>query len=289
MSAVPAPVFDETPQRIFPRHRINVPLDLIALRSGVPENLPGRCTDISEAGVGAVVAGELATGQQVAVELRLPNIGVPVRARALVRYQSRFHCGLEFVGLAAEQRETIRYWGFRSAPQPTDYRDFNKGEKKLRCGNACGRRRNGRRNHRPKFALGGTGFTCCSLACWHWPVSDGGNGRGRGPNWKGRRRLRGRRLVSLLKRFCRDHGETDCDQGRSGVSGGGASGGDRRVGGARCGDRAGWQREKLAACCLDPICWRSRRRRLCGRGSLSPTYPAARRLRLKPRLRWSSG
>ena len=55
MSAAPSPVFEETPQRVFPRHPINVPLDLIALRSGVPENLPGRCTDLSEAGVGAVV------------------------------------------------------------------------------------------------------------------------------------------------------------------------------------------------------------------------------------------
>ena len=76
MSAAPSPAFEETPQRRFPRHPINVPLDLIALRSGVPENLPGRCTDISEGGVGAVVAGELAAGQQVAVELRLPNVGV---------------------------------------------------------------------------------------------------------------------------------------------------------------------------------------------------------------------
>jgi TonB family protein len=123
MSAVPSPVFDETPQRVFARHRINVPLDLIALRSGVPENLPGRCTDISEAGVGAVVAGELATGQQVAVELRLPNVGVPVRARALVRYQSRLRCGLEFAGLTAEQREMIRYWVYRSAAQLVDLRD----------------------------------------------------------------------------------------------------------------------------------------------------------------------
>jgi TonB family protein len=126
MSAVPTPVFDETPQRICPRHPINVPLDLIALRSGVPENLPGRCTDISEAGVGAVVAGELATGQQVAVELRLPNVGVPVRARALVRYQSRLRCGLEFVGLTVEQREMIRYWVYRSASQRVDSKDFKK-------------------------------------------------------------------------------------------------------------------------------------------------------------------
>ena len=132
MSAVPSPAFGETPQRLFPRRPLNVPLDLIALRSGIPETLPGRCTDLSEAGVGVVVAGELTAGQQVALALRLPNTGVAIRARALVRYQSRFHCGLEFVGLAAEQREAIRYWGFRSTPQPTNYRDFKIKKKKLR-------------------------------------------------------------------------------------------------------------------------------------------------------------
>jgi TonB family protein len=116
--------FETEPRRVFPRHPINIPLDLIALRSGVPENLPGRCTDISEAGVGAVIAGEIAAGQQVAVELRLPNVGVPVRARALVRYQSRLHCGLEFVGLSVEQREMIRYWIYRSASESVHFKDL---------------------------------------------------------------------------------------------------------------------------------------------------------------------
>src|SRR5258707_5398307 len=125
MSAARSPVLQETSERVFPRHPISVPMDLIALRSGVPENLPGRCTDISEAGVGAVVAGELTAGQQVAIELRLPNVGVPVRARALVRYQSQLRCGLEFVGLAVEQREMIRYWVYRSASQPADSSDLN--------------------------------------------------------------------------------------------------------------------------------------------------------------------
>jgi protein TonB len=88
-------------------------LDVIALRSGVPENLPGRCTDLSEGGVGGMVAGELTVGQHVAVELRLPNVGVPVRARALVRYQGDLRSGFEFVGLPVEQREMIRYWAYR--------------------------------------------------------------------------------------------------------------------------------------------------------------------------------
>lgn len=128
MSAAPSLALEETQRRAYPRRPVHVPLDVIALRSGVPENLPGRCTDLSETGVGAVIAGELVPDQQVAVEFRLPNVGVPVRARARVRYQSRLCCGLEFTGLSAEQRTMIRYWVDRSASAPVNFRDPKKEE-----------------------------------------------------------------------------------------------------------------------------------------------------------------
>ena len=118
MCAAPAMALEKANRRTSARYPANVALDVIVLRSGVPENLPGRCTDLSEGGVGAMVAGALSAGQQVAVEFRLPNVGVPVRARALVRYQGRLHCGFEFVGLPADQREIIRYWAHRLAAQP---------------------------------------------------------------------------------------------------------------------------------------------------------------------------
>ncbi len=129
MSAALSLALEETQRREFPRRPVHVPLDVIALRFGVPENLPGRCTDLSENGVGAVIAGELVPDQSVAVELRLPNVGIPVRARALVCHQSRLRCGLEFVGLSVEQREMIRYWIYRSASAPVDIGDFKKEEK----------------------------------------------------------------------------------------------------------------------------------------------------------------
>jgi len=133
MSAAPSLVLEKTQRREYSRRPVHVPLDVIALRSGVPENLPGRCTDLSETGIGAVIAGHLVPEQQVAVELRLPNVGVPVRARALVRYESRLRCGLEFVGLPVEQREMIRYWGHHSALEPVDIGDFRK-EKAVAAG-----------------------------------------------------------------------------------------------------------------------------------------------------------
>jgi len=180
MSAATSMALEKTPRRVFPRYPINVPMDLVALRSGVPENLPGRCTDLSEAGVGAVVAGELAAGQHVAVELRLPNVGVPVRARALVRYQSRLHCGLEFVGLSVEQREMIRYWVYRSAAQPTDFKDFKKEEKSVAAKTeapvvvgelAAKPRRRVRIGRRGFYALIACMLALGGLGWWQWQRS----------------------------------------------------------------------------------------------------------------------
>jgi TonB family protein len=120
MSAAPslAPASQAPPRRVFARYPINVPLDVIILRSGIPDSLPGRCTDLSESGVGAVVAGEMGAGQQVGVEFRLPGVGVPVRARALVRYHDQLRWGLQFVGLSPEQGSMIRYWAYKNTPAP---------------------------------------------------------------------------------------------------------------------------------------------------------------------------
>jgi TonB family protein len=118
MSAAPAMALRASESRKFARQPISVALDVIALRSGVPENLPGRCLDLSEGGVGAMVAAELSAGQQVAIELRLPNVGVPFRSRARVRYQGKLRCGFEFIGLPEDQQEIVRYWNRRLPRQP---------------------------------------------------------------------------------------------------------------------------------------------------------------------------
>jgi TonB family protein len=117
--AAPSLALDPASRRRVSRRPINISLDVITLQSGIPYNMPGRCTDLSEAGLGAVVAGQLTAGQTVAVELRLPNVGLPLRARAQVRYQERLRYGLQFVGLSIEQREKIRYWSLQNVPEPS--------------------------------------------------------------------------------------------------------------------------------------------------------------------------
>jgi TonB family protein len=92
------------------RYRLQAPLDVTVLRSGVPHTLPGRSVNLGEGGLGAVLAGELSPGESVGVEIWLPVATDPLRTRALVRHHDRLRSGMEFVGLSARQKATLRGW-----------------------------------------------------------------------------------------------------------------------------------------------------------------------------------
>jgi TonB family protein len=97
-------------RRRVPRFQMQAPLDITVLRSGIPDTVPGRSVNVCERGISAMLAGELIAGETVGIEMQLPTVSAPLRTRAMVRYQDRLRCGLEFVGLSAEQRTAIRNW-----------------------------------------------------------------------------------------------------------------------------------------------------------------------------------
>lgn len=102
------------------RYRVQAPLDVTVLRSGVPDTVPGRSENVGIFGVGAVMAGELLLGESVGVEIKLPSATASLRIRALVRHHDKLRCGMEFVGLTAEQQASIRGWaeGTKAEPEP---------------------------------------------------------------------------------------------------------------------------------------------------------------------------
>jgi TonB family protein len=104
-------------RRRFQRFRLYASLDVTALRSGIPDTLPGRSVNVCERGIAAMLAGELVPGETVGVEVRLPQVADSLRTRAMVRYQDKLRCGLEFVGLSAEQRALIRDWAKEAKPE----------------------------------------------------------------------------------------------------------------------------------------------------------------------------
>jgi len=106
-------------RRRVQRFRMQAPLDVTVLRSGVPDTVPGRSLNVCERGIAAVIAGELVPGESVGVEVQLPLVPEPLRTRATVKYQDRLRCGLEFVALSVEQRASIRDWA-REAKAETE-------------------------------------------------------------------------------------------------------------------------------------------------------------------------
>ena len=100
------------------RYRVQAPLDVTVLRSGIPDTLPGRSVNLGERGVAAMLAGELLPGEAVGVEVRLPMTAEPLRTRALVRHHDKLRSGLEFIGLSAEQQAAIRDWAGEAKAEP---------------------------------------------------------------------------------------------------------------------------------------------------------------------------
>jgi TonB family protein len=109
---------DQPSRRRALRYRVQAPLDVTVLRSGIPDTVPGRSVNLGEGGVAAVLAGELLPGEAVGVEIQLPLASDPLRTRALVRHHDRLHSGMEFVGLSAEQRAAILDWAGEAKAEP---------------------------------------------------------------------------------------------------------------------------------------------------------------------------
>ena len=108
------------PPRLGARRPLAVPLSVTVLRSGVPDDVPGRSVDLCTGGMGAVLAAELVPGEVVGVEFQLPHVG-PVLAKARVCYHQHLRYGLQFLAIPSEQRAMIDYWAREAQqhPQPT--------------------------------------------------------------------------------------------------------------------------------------------------------------------------
>lgn len=114
MSAAAQSARSVVPRRA-PRLALAVPVDLSVLRSGMPASIPGRTLDLGEGGLCAILAGELRPGEEVGVEFRLPQVSMPIRAKAVVRHHDCLRCGVEFLGLSADQEAMIGFWERRIA------------------------------------------------------------------------------------------------------------------------------------------------------------------------------
>jgi len=94
--------------RRFARFRTDIPLIVKVLGQNGYFRVHGRCFEIAEAGLGAVITSELTAGEMVSLEFSVASSPDPLGVRAVVRHRMGFLHGFEFIGLSSEMREAIR-------------------------------------------------------------------------------------------------------------------------------------------------------------------------------------
>jgi c-di-GMP-binding flagellar brake protein YcgR len=95
-------------ERRHNRAPVNRRFGAIAIRGGRPTRVSGRCKDVSEGGLSAVLEAFLEIDEVVALDLPGFHAGEPLRPHACVRYRNGNEYGFEFVTLSATEREHIR-------------------------------------------------------------------------------------------------------------------------------------------------------------------------------------
>jgi hypothetical protein len=93
--------------RRYARYRTEVPVIVKVLGPDGYVRIHGRCFEIAEAGLGAVITSELVAGEMVTLEFSIPDSPEPFIMRSVVRHRMGFLHGFEFIGATPKQNELI--------------------------------------------------------------------------------------------------------------------------------------------------------------------------------------
>jgi hypothetical protein len=95
-------------RRRYPRYRDNFRVEVNYFQGDHYGKVEGHCRDLSEAGIGLLLAAELNCGEVAGLSFSLPGSPEPWELRTVVRYRHGYHFGFEFLSLAREQRDFLR-------------------------------------------------------------------------------------------------------------------------------------------------------------------------------------
>lgn len=73
------------------------------------KKLEGHCRDLSEAGMGILLAEELSVGEVVDLKFAIPG-STPWEMRGVLRYRRGYHYGFEFLSIGGDQQKTLRHY-----------------------------------------------------------------------------------------------------------------------------------------------------------------------------------
>ena len=91
-------------RRRYPRYRSDFPVTLSHFLGSHYRTIEGHCRDLSEAGIGILLAAELDQGEVIGLSFCLPGSALAWEVRAVVRYRRGYQYGFEFLALTHEQR-----------------------------------------------------------------------------------------------------------------------------------------------------------------------------------------
>jgi PilZ domain len=94
--------------RRYARYRTELPVIVKLLGKDGYVRIHGRCFEIAEAGLGAVITSELAAGEMITLEFSIPDISELFVIRAVVRHRMGFLHGFEFIGALPQQSQHIQ-------------------------------------------------------------------------------------------------------------------------------------------------------------------------------------
>jgi hypothetical protein len=98
----------KTSTRRYARYRTEIPVIVKVLGKDGYLRIHGRCFELAEAGLGAVITSELSAGEMVTLEFSIPDAPEPLVIRSVVRHRMGFLHGFEFIGALPEQSEMVR-------------------------------------------------------------------------------------------------------------------------------------------------------------------------------------
>lgn len=93
--------------RRHPRYRAVFPVMVTLFSAGDWHRLDGHCRDVSQAGIGVLVASDLTLGEVVTLAFSLPQSHSSWEVRAVIRHRRGYHYGFEFLALTGEQKSVL--------------------------------------------------------------------------------------------------------------------------------------------------------------------------------------
>jgi c-di-GMP-binding flagellar brake protein YcgR len=110
-------------QRRYPRYRSEFPVTVTLFSGQNHERLDAHCRDLSQGGIGVLVAADLAVGEVASLTFSLPSLPDSWNVRAVLRCRRGYQYGFEFLSLSQQQSKALA--GYFPALERSDA-DFEK-------------------------------------------------------------------------------------------------------------------------------------------------------------------